>query len=447
MRTRLYVCAALAAVFTLAGACDRSPTQPNITIRIGINNGNDGGVLGTGGGNTPSGCSINLTISGVAVGPSGSSTWQFGERRNYTGSFTTNPFSCAKPEDFMFTSSAPGIIGIDAVTGQATADNTPGQATLCFVYRPDPQNIRACTPPQTVVGPTGGNPSISPIGQISTGNLCQRIFNGAINPPGTAGTWSIEGSTLVTVNPTTGAGSVTQSGVSGSATLVFTMTNGTRITTPLTFVATDCTAPPPTATFTFSLPSICLSTIAGSPTTADFTITVIVPGISNPGVNITSSNTSVVTVVPVGSSTGTTTTWRVTLSGPGNANLTASVLGISGVGSLPVQVLTTACPGGGNSISYSPPGGTVGTTVPNPGTLTSVCILGTGTITCNPFYTSNHPELIDVFGNGVTPINGFNFRTGMTATITRIANTTIDVEICVQWSVTEVSPRFCRNWR
>lgn len=421
MRTKWFVGAALLAATVAITGC-----EINAIADAGQSQRN-GTVQGTGG-NTPSGCNIsNIAISGVGVGGS-SVPWQINETRQFTGTFTANPPNCASAGDFKYTSSAPSVISIDEVTGQATA-RAAGQATICFEHR-TVSSIRACTL-QTVNGPTNPGITFTPTGPISLfPNSCPSagptmaviMANMSVN-------WSSSNSAIASVSPSSGTQTTVTALTAGTVTITATGPQGQTGT--VTVNVLQCPPPPPAGSVSFNPPSLCISGVSA------VSFQIVPSNIGNATLDVSTSQAGLVTL------SGSGLNWTATGVAAGNGSVIVRANNVI-VGTLPVRVLPAGQSCGSSTIDYSPPGGTL---VNQTQQLSATCVLGTGSTTCNPFWFSNHPELIAVNGNNTIVIAGVTWRVGLTATLSRTAPSNgTPTKISVQWSVTEVTPSASHDW-
>ncbi len=180
--------------------------------------------------------------------------------------------------------------------------------------------------------------------------------------------------------------------------------------------------------------SLCFSTVAGTP--QSHTVTVTVTG-ANVSEVVLTSNTAGITV------SGSGSTWTVTRtagSAVANGSLVATLTTMSGVvTAIPVQIISSVCPGTTSSIDFTPSGGPLPVGLD---TLTATCVQGSEIPNvCEPYWTSSDPSIATVRGTTAKPVGSMTFWVGITAHLERLRSGT--VEICVQWSLTQTSPRRC----
>lgn len=180
--------------------------------------------------------------------------------------------------------------------------------------------------------------------------------------------------------------------------------------------------------------SLCFSTVVGTP--QSHTVTVTVTGANVSDVVLT-SNTTGVTV------SGSGSTWTVTRtagSALANGSLVATLTTMSGVvTAIPVQIISSVCPGTNSSIDFTPSGGPLPVGLD---TLTATCVQGAEIPNvCEPYWTSSDPSIATVRGITAKSVGPMTYWVGVTAYLERLRPGT--VEICVQWSLTQTSPRRC----
>ena len=381
------------------------------------------------------------------VGGGGTVVMNVGGRKDLAVRQYTTPSGCRTRYTFRWRSSNPSIASVarlDSITGRVSGVSVGGTQVFAiseqdssFALGVDVSVLGISTPTPTPVS-INAEPGADTlfVGQtlaLSTSGpyrVTVMYSDGStkVNDLSTFGSMSSNPS-MVSVNDTTRLVRALLPTTSGAVAHAHCAMNTTICDTILFTVY-------PAPTIVFSVTSVCMSTSLGSPSSVNLSITTS-QGLPTP--TVSSSSASVFVVSGPNSTSGQTTTWSVTRIGVGNGNLTARSNGVTV--SIPVQVLSTACPGTTSSIDYSPPGGTISTT---PITLTATCVVGSGAPACVPYWTSSDPSRIAVQGTTTLVAGGITFWVGMTATLTRVATGT--AEICVQWSPTQVSPRTCYTW-
>lgn len=378
------------------------------------------------------------------VGGSGTIVMNVGNTRNLVVRQSMNPSGCRTPHTFRWRSNNPSIASVarlDSITGRVSGVSAGGTRVLAISEQDSSFTLGVDV---SVIGTT--SPAPTPV-SINAEPGADTLLVGGVLALSSNGPYRVrvtysDGSTrtnnlslfssvssspsVVSVNDTTrlvrALAPTTGSGVTHTHCIVNTTICDTILFTVY-----------PAPTITFSVTSVCMSTATGSPSTVNVSITTS-QGMPTP--TVSSSGASIFVVSGPNSSSGQVTTWTLTRIGVGNGNLTATANGVTV--SIPVQVISSACPGTTSSINYSPSGGTISTT---PITLTATCVVGSGAPACVPYWTSSDPSRIAVQGTTTLVAGGITFWVGMTATLTRVASGT--AEICVQWSPTQVSPRTC----
>jgi hypothetical protein len=248
-----------------------------------------------------------------------------------------------------------------------------------------------------------------------------------VNDPNTF-SCSSANTSQVTVNSSACLVSAIAPTASGGVVVTYTALGVTGVTD--TLVVSVSTLP----VISLSPVSLCFSTVAGTP--QSHTVTVTVTGANVSDVVLT-SNTTGVTV------SGSGSTWTVTRtagSAVANGSLVATLTTMSGVvTAIPVQIISSVCPGTTSSIDFTPSGGPLPIGLD---TLTATCVQGAEIPNvCEPYWTSSDPSIATVRGITAKPVGSMTFWVGTTAYLERLRSGT--VEICVQWSLTQTSPRRC----
>lgn len=249
------------------------------------------------------------------------------------------------------------------------------------------------------------------------------------------GTWASSNTSIATINS---SGLVTSvPNANGSVTITFTPSNG---------------GPP-------RLRTVNVSNASCTPAENNQVLSVTVSP-SSAEIPIGGQMTFTYTVQTTGN-TPTTATWQnagdgcYTILNTSGSNVT--IQGVKACTSTTIKAVATAdhskvgtatvvVTSGVSSIDYTPPGGTIrkDSTV----VITAQCVTQAG-YACNPYYTSNHPELITVNGNGSpVTIGGVTYPAGTTATLKAVWNSPdVDVRICVQAAVQDNVIQTCHVWR
>lgn len=213
------------------------------------------------------------------------------------------------------------------------------------------------------------------------------------------------------------------------------------------------------------------ATVTGTYNGQTVTIPVVINACGNSGGVTSISINPTSATIPIGGqmtfsatvtttgNTPTTVTWQTQNDGcytivNTNGN-SVTVQGVKACTSTTIRAVATAdatksaaatitVTSGVNSIDYTPPGGTVGSTDV---TLTAQCQTQAG-YACNPYWYSDHPELITVNGSGSpVTIAGVTYQAGTTATLHRIYNQSgVSVNICVQAAVQDNQLKSCHTW-
>jgi hypothetical protein len=376
---------------------------------------------GNNGGNTITVPSDTVELSLCTNGASGTTTYQM--------ELFVNGVQAAHSDlIFMVDSNGISVSPSGLVTPVAL-----GWHRVRVALRSDPNNFAtvwfhvtntACQAPPSTVTPTG--PITIGSGPGCTNNTVQFTAS-------TSGSWASSNTSIATVSS---SGLVTAiPNANGSTTITFTPSNGgSPITRTVNVTNASCqsnnggvvsvTVNPPSAT----LP------IGGQMT---FTAIVQTTG-STPGtVNWANSGDGCYSIVNTNGNNVTVQAMRACA----NSTLTA----VSTADPSKSGMATITVTSGVNSIDYTPPGGTIrkDSTV----TITAHCETQAG-YACNPYYTSNHPELITVNGNGSpVTIGSVTYPAGTTATLKAVGNNpSVDVEICVQAAVQDSTMRTCHIW-
>ncbi|MHB1330372.1 MAG: hypothetical protein ACYCY6_00115 [Minisyncoccota bacterium] len=378
----------------------------------------------------------DMYVEGVA--PGGNLNISVNEIRDLRVVQRFNPKKCGKHMSFNWESHDENVVRatrLDRTRGRIIGVS-PG-ATLVCASAVENANIVVCV--VVTVGGGGNVPNtvvtLSPSGQtVSTCSSSPRTLQltaTTANPSGLSGVWTVSG--------ISGA-SVSQDGLLtlpensfGTVVVTFTASNGAVGLVTVLASNFGCN-PTPSPIITIAPSSLCFSMQLGQPASLPVTVTATNANLAD--VRLVSSLTGVTL-------TGSGANWNVVRSGSftdrADGNISAHLVGDPNtpLASIPVQVYTTLCPGQSGSISYTPSGGTVSGTE----TLTATCIQGSGQTACNPYWTSSDPSRLRVEGTGSVNVGGVTYRVGTTATLTAVASGS--AEICVQWSLTQTSPRFC----
>lgn len=409
----------------------------------------------TGGGTTPGGCQVTITVSSVTAGGisvGGVMNLMPQDRRVVVARATG---TCVGDQRFRFTSSNEAVATITALT-DSTAEIvalTPGQTTMTVLHlqtnintsflvnvgtNNPPATPTVSTNPTSLALNNGFNCPASGTFVVNTTNVSNPSIVNLASSNSSVATATASGMTVtVTRGTATGSANITGA-INGYPNLTFSVS--------VSVGTADCGTPPPpppSIGVTWSQPSVCLSTITGS--SVRDTVSVTVTGVTNPTLVLVSSNNTFVGVLAPVTVTGNTATWVVQRASSisANGNLQLFINGANTPASaIPWNVTSSACPGTGSSIVYSPPSstGAVGTTL----TLNvTTCIINGVNCTTRPFWDSSDPSRVGVRGTeteqyGTPPVT---FYVGMQATLTRVYPGS--AQICVQPGVTITTPRYC----
>ncbi|HRH25619.1 MAG TPA: hypothetical protein PLD99_01535 [Parcubacteria group bacterium] len=365
-----------------------------------------------------------------------------GEADSLSVSQRFNPSGCGTPYTFRWSTSNASVVSVtafDSVSARITAISS-GTAVITATAVEDSTIVLRVT----VVVPGVSTPT--PV-SISVEPVSATLYSGQTMTLGT-GTYRVvvtmsDGTTRVNDLSTFSCSSANTSQVTvNSSCLISALAPTTSGGVVVTYAALGVTGVTDTLVVSVNaLPvislnpvSLCFSTVVGTPQSQTVTVTVTGASVSNV---VLASNTTGVTV------SGSGSTWTVTRTAGSvvaNGSLVATLTTMSGVvTAIPVQIISTVCPGTTSSIDFTPSGGPLPIGLD---TLTATCVQGAEIPNvCEPYWTSSDPSIATVRGNTAKPVGPMTFWVGLIAYLERLRPGT--VEICVQWSLTQTSPRRC----